>query len=351
MKSKISGHQIARAMGTDGEFFSEVLEELKDGLMLFWEKASYILSESGVALVMPERDDVQIEDHFFSLLFLYAYVKADIDTQKRIIYVAANQCLRGMVTGCDNLLDHEYKVTLETGLPKEATTFRSVLDIMASDRILSEIMFHGYDLSIFTFDQVRSSGKHSLDALIRSGAQEAGEEKGINEILPAESVLKDIHSIKTGMLFQAPWALPDRYEKNLDSKKCEEIKKALFKIGLGCQILDDLVDLILDLKMKRHNYVVSIFNESQKKAYQKLINKICKNEEVIDETRLLQSLRQDYPKVFLTAMHQAQIHLKSGFRMLFSGKHEDMVPFLISFLIQRIGAQSYFEDYKITGCH
>ncbi len=322
-----------------------IQEELKNGLILFWEKAAYILSDSGVELVVPKKDDIRPEDHFFSLLFLFAYVKAGIDRQKRLLYVAANQCLRGMVTGCDNLLDQEYKVTLETGLPKEATIFRSVLDIMVSDRVLTEIMFHGFYTDIFTLDQVKSSGKISLDALIKSGAQEAGEEKGIYEILPAKSVLNDIHSIKTGLLFQAPWALPDLFEDKLDVGNCEKIKKALFSIGLGCQILDDLVDLIIDLKMKRHNYVVSLFYESQKKACLKFINTIRENGKTIDEKRLISTLQQEYPDLFRSAAHEAESVIKSGCRTLFSGEQESMISFCVSFLIQRVGAQSYFENH------
>lgn len=334
-------------MAIDFQQFSMLQEELKDGLVLFWKKATYILSDSGVELVIPKRDDIRLEDHFFSLLFLYAYLKAGIDPQKRILYVAANQCLRGMVTGCDNLLDQEYKVTLETGLPKEATIFRSVLDIMVSDRVLTEIMFHGFDADIFTLDQVKSSGKISLDALIKSGVQEAGEEKGIYEILPAESILNDIHSIKTGLLFQAPWALADRFEDKLDVRDCEEIKKALFSIGLGCQILDDLVDLISDLKMKRHNYVVSLFYESQKKACLKFTKTIRENGETIDEKKLISTLQQEYPDLFRAAGHKAITCIKSGCRTLFSGEQESMIPFCVSFLIQRIGAQAYFESHQV----
>ncbi|WP_020589661.1 hypothetical protein [Desulfobacter curvatus] len=334
-------------MAIDFQQFSMIQDELRNGLCLFWKKAAYILSDSGVELVIPKRDDIRMQDHFFSLLFLYAYVKAGIDSQKRTLYVAANQCLRGMVTGCDNLLDQEYKVTLETGLPKEAKIFRSVLDIMVSDRVLTEIMFHGFYADIFTLDQVKSSGKISLDALIRSGAQEAGEEKGIYEILPAKSVLNDIHSIKTGLLFQAPWALPDRFEDKLDAGNCEKIKKALFRIGLGCQILDDLVDLIIDLKMKRHNYVVSLFYESQKKACLKFINTICEHGETIDGKGEVSALQQAYPDVFRSAADQAETYIQSGCRTLFSGGQESMIPFCVSFLIQRIGAQSYFDNHQV----
>jgi hypothetical protein len=36
-----------------------------------------------------------------------------------MVYVAVNQCLRGMVTGCDNLLDDAIKPTLNTDLPED----------------------------------------------------------------------------------------------------------------------------------------------------------------------------------------------------------------------------------------
>jgi len=334
-------------MAIDFQQFSNIQEELRNGLDLFGKNAAFILADSGVELVIPKRDDIRLEDHFFSLLFLYAYLKAGIDPQKRILYVAVNQCLRGMVTGCDNLLDQEYKVTLETGLPKEATIFRSVLDIMVSDRVLTQIMFHGFETGIFTLDQVKSSGKISLDALIKSGAQEAGEEKGVYEILPAKSILNDIHSIKTGLLFQAPWALPDRFEDNLDAGNCEKIKKALFNIGLGCQILDDLVDLITDLKMKRHNYVVSLFYESEQKACLKLIKTIREHGETIDGKGVISAVQHEHPDLFGSAAHQAESFIQSGCRTLFSGEQDSMIPFCVSFLIQRIGAQSYFENHQV----
>jgi len=333
-------------MAIDFQQFSKIHEELRDGLGLFWKKAAGILADSGVQLVIPKRDEIRMEDHFFSLLFLYAYLKAGIAPQRRILYVAVNQCLRGMVTGCDNLLDQEYKATLETSLPKEATIFRSVLDIMVSDRVLTQIMFHGFDRDLFTLDQVKSSGKISLDALIKSGAQEAGEEKGVHAILPAKSVLNDIHSIKTGLLFQSPWALPDRLEDKLDGGTCENIKNALFSIGLGCQILDDLVDLIIDLKMKRHNYVVSLFYESEKKACQEFIDTIGKHEASVDKKNLILALQKAQPDLFRTAADQAETYIQSGCRNLFSGEQEAMIPFCVSFLIHRIGAQSYFESHQ-----
>lgn len=52
----------------------------------------------------------------------------------------------------------------------------------------------------------------SLHALLQSGAQEASEEQeGMTTLLP-DVILSDVHSVKTGLLFQAPWALPEALE-------------------------------------------------------------------------------------------------------------------------------------------
>ena len=322
---------------------SDISDELKNGLILFWESAGNILSNSKVSLKVPDREKIRIEDHFFSMLFLYAYVRAGINPEKRKYYVAVNQCLRGMVTGCDNLLDQEYKVTLETSLPEQATIFRSVLDIMVSDRVLTDILFTGYDQNLFTLDQVRRSGQHSLDALIESGVQEAGEEQGVETVLPAQTVLDDIHTIKTGMLFQAPWALPDLFENNIDPLICETVKKGLFQIGMGCQIIDDMVDMGMDLKMKRHNYVLSLIQEENASIRQKIKTAVTRH---TARGLKVKDLVREFPDLFGLAAHKAESFLELGFRGLFPPEHEHMIPFCISFLIKRIQAEDFFDALK-----
>lgn len=114
--------------------------ELGRGLQLYWQSAGKILRDSPVQLIEPDRATLSLQRNFFSALFMYSYFRAGIAKDRRILYAAVNQCLRGMVTGCDNILDDEYKKTLETDLPQQAQRFRSVLDIMVSDRILTEIL-------------------------------------------------------------------------------------------------------------------------------------------------------------------------------------------------------------------
>ena len=114
-------------------------EELSEALSLYWSTAQEILAGSGITLLEKPAGFLQLENNFFSAIFLYSFHRAGIPRDRRVLYAAFNHCLRGMVTGCDNILDDEYKKTLETDLPAKATRFRSIIDIMASDRVLFSI--------------------------------------------------------------------------------------------------------------------------------------------------------------------------------------------------------------------
>jgi hypothetical protein len=91
-------------------------EELSSALSRYWSTAARILQGSGIHLVNPGPAFFSLENNFFSTLFLYSYHRMNIPKPRRILYATVNQCLRGMVTGCDNLLDDEYKKTLDTDL-------------------------------------------------------------------------------------------------------------------------------------------------------------------------------------------------------------------------------------------
>ena len=187
-----------------------------------------------------------------------------------------NQCLRGMVTGCDNLLDHEYKRTLETDLPSQGTRFRSILDIMVSDRVLFEVLLKSSKTDGLPYDRIAEASSVSLRALARSGAQEAAEEGGgRGSRLAPEEVLRSVHRYKTGELFQAPWAVPAVIE-DLEERTVDPIRQALFSIGMGCQIMDDMVDLLADVREGRQNYVTSLFyHDSSRETWTRLEGKLA----------------------------------------------------------------------------
>ena len=232
-------------------------DELHTALSLYWSKAANILKGSGINLLDPSEDFFSLEKNFFSALFLYSYHRANIPKQRRIFYSAINQCIRGLVTGCDNILDDEYKKTLETDLPAKGIRFRSVLDILVSDRVLLEILINGYQDNEYNIQKVLEANMATLRALTQSGAQEASEEGGIHKLLQPVQVLQLIHHYKTGLLFQCPWAVPSIIE-SYDKEPVAPLLEALYQIGMGCQIMDDMVDLSMDMRQRRHNYVASL---------------------------------------------------------------------------------------------
>ena len=322
--------------------FKTLNDELHEALFLYWDIATQILNKSGINVLDPTSEYFSIEKNFFSALFMYSYFRAGISKSRRVLYAAVNQCLRGMVTGCDNILDNEYKKTLETDLPEKATRFRSVLDIMVSDRVLFAILQKGYLADDLNLDQVQAASFESLRSLAKSGAQEASEECGVGEMLSPENILSKIHHYKTGILFQSPWALPDVIE-NHNLKDTSGIKNALFQTGMGCQILDDMVDLEMDIRMNRHNYVASLIRHGTNLKESTILDAILAADSRIEKK---QDLLFDFPNARRTAAAAALKFLKNGTESLFDENHHFMADISISFIVKRIGADRFMFDVQ-----
>jgi len=316
--------------------FDLLHNELRQALSLYWEVATQMLDQSGITVLPPETDCFSLEKNFFSAIFLYSYFRMGIPASRRILYAAANQCLRGMVTGCDNILDNEYKKTLDTDLPEQATRFRSILDIMISDRVLFAILHKGYLNGDLTFDQIQAASFASLRALVKSGAQEASEECGAGMILPPEEILNKVHPYKTGILFQSPWALPDVIDSP-HLKDTASVKDALFNIGMGCQILDDMVDVVMDLRMNRHNYVVSLIHHGKDQKERTALGAIHRAGDTVEEEK---DILLAFPHARKIAAGTALTFLRNGTQALFAQEHDFMVDISIAMITQRIGADN-----------
>ena len=322
---------------------------MQTGLKLYWDTATHILDTSPIKVLEADPDYFSLEKNFFSSMFLYSYFRASIPESRRIFYAAVNQCLRGMVTGCDNILDDEYKMTLATDLPVKAGKFRSIIDIMVSDRVLFLILQQQFLLNDLTSDQVLAASNESIRTLAKSGAQEASEEHGAGEILDPDYILSHIHSLKTGILFQSPWALPDLLENFDDADKSivqnrEKVKKALFDIGMGCQVLDDMVDLALDINTNHHNYVASLIQYGENKDETILLEKIMKQRKEIE---ISYDLLFQFPSAMKTAATKALDLLKTGAKNLFAPDHQFMVDVSIVMISKRIGADRFLSDIEI----
>ncbi len=304
--------------------------ELQKGLKCYWNSAKTIIDGSSVQLIEPDTKTFSLQRNFFSALFMYSYYKTGIVENRRILYAAVNQCLRGMVTGCDNILDNEYKKTLETDLPAKAHLFRSVLDIMVSDRVLFHILLDYCNEHGLPMKKLTQASVTSLHSLLQSGAQEASEEGGIKEILHPNDILSKVHHFKTGVLFQCAWAIPQIIEESI-SPEGLIAQESLYNIGMGCQILDDMVDLFTDLGEKRHNFVTSvIFHEEQPHVWQELKDRRS-------SAHSTEGFYADYPKISAKLRSRALHFLEGGMKSLFLDHHHHFVQPAMNVIAERIG--------------
>ncbi len=314
--------------------FQSLMAELRSGLDRYWECAGRILASCGVRLNLPEAAAFSMKHNFFSILFLYSYFRAGIPPQRRILYAATLQCLRGMVTGCDNLLDDEYKPTLDTDIPATGYRFRSVVDIMVSDRVLFEILMTAAGENEIPVNCVLPASVASMKTMTRSGVEEAGEEEGISAILEPDAILKTIHHLKTGILFQCPWDIPRTIE-SVDQERLVPLLEGLYRIGIGCQIMDDMVDMAVDINTRNHNYLVSVIHHGSNRIERNRLSGVLHRDRGSDDT----SIRvEDFPAALEKALAVSHRMLTDGFGMLFSKKHQDLVEPAIHFLEKRIGA-------------
>lgn len=330
---KASGYSAMQELAST----TKLGEELTAALERYWSIAAGILEDSSVGLNLPTPESLSTEANLFSLLFLHSYFQAGIPGTKRVFYAAVNQCLRGMVTGCDNLLDDEYKKTLDTDLPPSGTRFRSVLDIMVSDRVLFELLTDARERGELSAAQLKTASSASLHCLLASGVEEAGEEAGVTEWLTPNDVLHVVHHSKTGLLFQSPWTLPALLE-DIDTDTLERTQRALYHLGIGCQVLDDMVDLAADLRDGRHNYVASlIYHDAGPDEHTRLHDWLGQQTRTQEDANLLNG----FPRACEQAAATARSYLDSATRELFTGEHRDFAQPVQAVLIERIGASRF----------
>ena len=221
-------------------------------LKRFYESCGEILGD--VCPLKPfDEDLLRLEKNLFSSFFLMVLSSIIPDSRKLFFYGLINQAMRAMVTGCDNILDEEYKEVLSFDLPDGGTRFRSVLTIMTGEMIITKLALECYEVDK---EFARKMPPIILRSLIPSGLQEHSEEKGVNAVLPPEKILEKVHDLKTGLLFEAP-VLNAIESGDIDGAATKEILKGLNKLGLASQILDDIKDIHIDIALKKHNYVVS----------------------------------------------------------------------------------------------
>lgn len=196
------------------------------------------------------------QKNFFSILFLAVYRAIGIDPEKRHFYGMLNHCLRGLVTGADNILDDEYKEMLPLNFPEPAIRFKSVMHILLFDRFIVRITSAMEEQGLLANVDGALLQQKLFEALVPIGAEEAQEEGGVRTILPPDKILSTVHMYKGGKLLCLAFVAPQLVESafRLELRWAEQ---GIYSIGIALQLIDDLTDFYEDISHANHNYLVS----------------------------------------------------------------------------------------------
>lgn len=197
-----------------------------------------------------------VEKNAFSILFLAIYRALGIPPERRHLYGLINRAVRGLVTATDNLLDDEYKEMLPLAFPAKATRFKSVMHILIFDRILAAVLERAVDDGVLAPEDRGALAARLFHALVPIGSEEASEEGGVERLLTPEEILQDVHARKGCDLLCLAFVAPRLLERER-AGPLTRADRGVCSIGLALQMVDDLVDVGVDLRDRRHNYLVS----------------------------------------------------------------------------------------------
>ncbi len=207
----------------------------------------------------PARMARYAQKNFFSILFLSVYKALGIPRERRMMYGVINHCLRGLVTGTDNLLDNEYKELLPLNLPDEAIRFKSVMHILLFDRFLGRVVNRMAEEGVIDRQLAGRVQVELFRAMVPIGAEEAQEEGGVREIISPAAILDSVHMYKGGRLLCLSFVAPLLIEQE-NRERITLAEQGIFSIGMALQVIDDLTDFYEDMRDSRHNYLVSVIH-------------------------------------------------------------------------------------------
>ncbi|MCP4407328.1 MAG: hypothetical protein GY807_06120, partial [Gammaproteobacteria bacterium] len=297
-----------------GKMLSQAFKEQKTCIKAVYDQAheviqspDYTPAEYRVEMDAIPESFYSLRKNIFSTLFQSMYQLLDIKRERRMLYGKLNHLFRIWVTSADNLLDQEDKVTIPLRMCGSSHVMRQVVSIMTADRVLKKLLDDAVQSSDLSLAQSQVIAERSLQVLLPSAAQEASEEGGITHRPRPGVVLSTIHTLKTGLLFNVPFLGPEAIEEEVDLVKLRNLKEALLKFGLGCQLLDDIRDMAKDYREQRHNVILSQLVWTRDPYLTELEPRTL---------NLNDRIYQEIPQVVLPTARLAFQYLRDGLRVL-----------------------------------
>lgn len=250
-----------------------------------------------------------LQRNFFSILFLSIYQSLGIGKKECLFYGIINHCLRGIVTGTDNLLDNEYKEMLRMNFPADAEKFKSVMHILLFDRFLFDTIRNAVKQRLIPETIESKLQQHLFDNMVPIGAEEAQEEGGVSDVFSPAEILQSVHMYKGGHLLCLAFVAP----KLLETERKEAVllaRKGIYCIGMALQVIDDLTDLYEDIENRNHNYLLSVIRFEGNDTEQKTLDRILTNKEPESPVELL------FPETTTVVMERAIGEALMGFHYL-----------------------------------
>jgi hypothetical protein len=257
------------------------------------------------------------QKNFFSILFLAVYRAIGISPEKRHYYGMLNHCLRGLVTGADNILDDEYKEMLPLNFPEPAIRFKSVMHILLFDRFIVRITKAMEEQNLLGDIDDALLQQKLFEALVPIGAEEAQEEGGVLHILPPAKILSTVHMYKGGKLLCLAFVAPQLVEKAF-KRELQYAEKGIYSIGIALQLIDDLTDFYEDIRHANHNYLVSSITyrgtAEEKTALGKTLNPMNQHFPAI-ESQYRESVALIMEETIGEALHGFELLEQAGFQI------------------------------------
>lgn len=231
-----------------------------------WDTARDILGEGlgadpryRVTLAALPGNNLEFERNIFSSFFIAALcLLPKVTARRRFLYSCFNQLFRVWVTSADNLLDNEDKETFRPLMPGQSHTMRQVVNLMLADRVMHKLLGDAVIEGTLSAEESDMLSDRTLRVLLPSAAEEGMEEGGMEAWPHPDTVLDELHPLKTGILFQLSFMGPEALEYGDDPTPLLPIKHALMDFGIGCQILDDIRDMTRDFRQRKANYVLAM---------------------------------------------------------------------------------------------
>jgi len=267
----------------------------------FHKRCSGIL-ENSCPLRPLEESYLSMKRNLFSTLFIMATASLGLSEEKVMFYAMANQSIRALVTGCDNILDDEYKEVIPFDVEGEGHRFLSVMKIMTADRVLANLTAREMANGRISPEQFEKLSSVLMEVLVPSGLEEHEEESLTVFTVPKpEEMITKVHYRKTGMLFESPVRLVEKMG-DVQKENADSVCSALSNLGIGCQLLDDMKDVAIDLYAKKYNMVISYAFHGGSKKEREIVQSVFSKNLTMQECELIAGkLKMASAKCFIQA--------------------------------------------------